>query len=42
MSVSTNLSNEKKYYVLWLLERNRDFFYEDYITKENLHNTEVF
>ncbi len=40
--VSTNMSSEKKYYVLWLLERNRDFFYEEYKTKKKLQNSEVF
>ena len=39
--VSTSMSDEKKYYVLWLLERNKDFFYEEYKTKKNLQNTEV-
>jgi len=39
--VSSNMSDAKKYYVLWLLERNRDFFFEEYITKKNLHNPEV-
>ena len=40
--VSTNMSSEKKYYVLWLLERNRDFFYEEYKTKKKMQNSEVF
>ena len=26
--VSTNMSDAKKYYVLWLLERNRDFLFD--------------
>ena len=28
--VSTNMSDAKKYYVLWLLERNRDFLFDVY------------